>query len=443
MERFKLRFCVALLCIVHYALCIGAAEVKSPNGNIELKFSVDPAGRPVYEMSYKGKAVVKPSFLGLELAKDKHASKGLKETDLMDGFTIAKEETSTFDEVWKPVWGETATIRNHYVEYVAVLQQQSSHREMLIRFRVYNDGIGFRYEFPQQKELNYFLIKEERSEFAMAGATPFFFSSDTGALMFQFKRCCFAAADKACLPFLQKLQAGEYDRALAAMFFGTAAAYFKELCKDKSGGRERTDEERLKSAIESLDVFAYMNILKDNVEKLDASEMNSYTNSYKILDFSPATSLIRNAAQSVEAFQKAYTWQPLIRSDLNAVKTIAVPAYTFIGWSKYVNGLQKDVGKDMLISSFYEEGEFRKNVESLKRRESALEKEKHYKILKKPKKDPDLVYEGNLGSVVKRKNGQKHVGYMFVPKDGIDVPQEGEAGKKKKRGVLGGKRRNE
>ena len=169
MEKFKLRFCAALLCIVHYALCIGAAEVKSPNGNIELKFSVNQTGRPVYEMSYKGKAVVKPSFLGLELAKDKHASKGLKETDLMDGFTIAKEETSTFDEVWKPVWGETATIRNHYVEYVAVLQQQSSHREMLIRFRVYDDGIGFRYEFPQQKELNYFLIKEERSEFAMAG----------------------------------------------------------------------------------------------------------------------------------------------------------------------------------------------------------------------------------------------------------------------------------
>ena len=153
---------------MHYALCIGTS-VKSPNGNIELKFSVNPNGRPVYEMSYKGKAVVKPSFLGLELAKDKHASKGMKETDLMDGFTIAKEETSTFDETWKPVWGETATIRNHYNEYVAELKQQATQREIRIRFRVYDDGIGFRYEFPQQKELNYFLIKEERSEFAMAG----------------------------------------------------------------------------------------------------------------------------------------------------------------------------------------------------------------------------------------------------------------------------------
>ena len=160
-------FCFLNLLFV--SLLAIAGSVKSPNGNIELQFSVNQTGRPVYEMSYKGKEVIKPSFLGLELVKDKHASKGLKETDLMDGFTIVKEETSTFDETWKPVWGETATIRNHYVEYVAVLQQQTTQRQILIRFRVYDDGIGFRYEFPQQKELNYFLIKEERSEFAMAG----------------------------------------------------------------------------------------------------------------------------------------------------------------------------------------------------------------------------------------------------------------------------------
>ena len=146
-----------------------AGNVKSPNGNIELKFSVDNTGRPVYEMTYKGKAVVKPSFLGLELAKDKHASKGMKETDLMDGFTIAKETTSTFDETWQPVWGETKDIRNHYNELEATLEQKATKRTILIRFRVYDDGIGFRYEFPQQPELNYFLIKEERSEFAMTG----------------------------------------------------------------------------------------------------------------------------------------------------------------------------------------------------------------------------------------------------------------------------------
>ena len=163
-----------------------AGNVKSPNGNIELKFSVDNTGRPVYEMSYKGRAVVKPSFLGLELAKDKHASAGLDEKDLMDQFSIVNEKVSEFDETWQPVWGETKNIRNHYNELAVTLQQmwlervksnkpgvqlapKQHRREMIIRFRVYDDGIGLRYEFPQQKDLNYFLIKEEHTEFAMAG----------------------------------------------------------------------------------------------------------------------------------------------------------------------------------------------------------------------------------------------------------------------------------
>ena len=150
-------------------LPLNAATVASPNGNVVLKFEIDAQGRPTYEMTYKGKAVVLPSHLGLELAKDKHASKGLKETDLMEGFSLKSEQTTEFDETWQPVWGETRDIRNHYNEYAAVLQQQKEQREIIIRFRVYDDGIGFRYEFPQQENLNYFLIKEERSEFAMAG----------------------------------------------------------------------------------------------------------------------------------------------------------------------------------------------------------------------------------------------------------------------------------
>ena len=170
---------------MHYALCINATEVKSPNGNMVLNFTVEE-GRPTYTLSYKGREVVRPSHLGLELAKDKHASMGMNERDLMNGFTLVDEKTSTFDETWQPVWGETKDIRNHYVEYVATLAQQwregvrsnnpnmqlqprVHRRQILIRFRVYDDGIGFRYEFPQQADLNYFLIKEERSEFAMAG----------------------------------------------------------------------------------------------------------------------------------------------------------------------------------------------------------------------------------------------------------------------------------
>ena len=146
-----------------------AQTVKSPNGNVALTFTLSDNGRPTYEMTYKGRAVVKPSHLGLELAKDRHASKGKDETDLMDGFKITDTRVSSFDVTWKPVWGETATIRNHYNELEVDLNQPSSDRNIIIRFRVYNDGMGLRYEFPQQKALNYFLIKEEHTQFAMAG----------------------------------------------------------------------------------------------------------------------------------------------------------------------------------------------------------------------------------------------------------------------------------
>lgn len=146
-----------------------AQVVKSPNGNVSVNFSLQGNGVPTYSMTYKGKAVVKPSRLGLELMKDKHASKGLRETDLMNGFTVKATQTSTFDETWKPVWGETATIRNHYNELAVTLHQAASQRNIIVRFRVYNEGMGLRYEFPQQDSLTYFLIKEEHTQFAMAG----------------------------------------------------------------------------------------------------------------------------------------------------------------------------------------------------------------------------------------------------------------------------------
>ena len=150
----KRLFLSILLAVPMMAL---ASSVQSPNGNIELKFSVDNTGRPVYEMTYKGKAVINPSHLGLVLAKDKHASLGMNEKDLMNGFTIKDEQTTTFDETWKPVWGETATIRNHYNELAVTLEQRwlqqmpkndriqkaprQLSRTILIRFRVYDDGI--------------------------------------------------------------------------------------------------------------------------------------------------------------------------------------------------------------------------------------------------------------------------------------------------------------
>lgn len=133
--------------------------VTSPNGIVSIDFQLKN-GIPTYKVDYKGKPVIKESRLGLELRDGKN---------LMDGFEQLNATTSTFDETWQPVWGEVKEIRNHYNELLAELKQPSTDRYMNIRFRVYDDGVGFRYEFPQQKNLVYFVIKEEHSQFAMTG----------------------------------------------------------------------------------------------------------------------------------------------------------------------------------------------------------------------------------------------------------------------------------
>lgn len=145
-----------------------AQTVMSPDGKVVVKFDLDN-GKPMYNMTFNGKTVMKDSRLGLELAKNKHASKGFEETDLMEGFVKTDAQIHRFDETWKPVWGETATIRNQYNELVVTLRQPEEQRDMVIRFRVYDDGMGLRYEFPQQKNLSYFIIKDENTEFALAG----------------------------------------------------------------------------------------------------------------------------------------------------------------------------------------------------------------------------------------------------------------------------------
>jgi hypothetical protein len=137
-----------------------AQQIKSPDGQLSLTFEVK-AGVPFYSLNYKDKAVVKPSSLGLELFND--------DLGLMNGFSLAKSETSTFDETWKPVWGEYKQIRNNYNELAVTLNQDKASRHIIIRFRLFNDGLGFRYEFPEQQKLSYLVIKEEHSQFAMAG----------------------------------------------------------------------------------------------------------------------------------------------------------------------------------------------------------------------------------------------------------------------------------
>ena len=169
----------AMVCI---PILSNGQQLVSPDGNLVMNFSLTANGAPTYDLSYKGKPVIKTSTLGLELKQeDPNAQtdfqlsgpkkiEGLEaKANLMNGFTVAQTQTSSFDETWTPVWGEESQIRNHYNELAVTLDQPQNKRQIVIRFRLFNDGLGFRYEFPQQKELNYFVIKEEHSQFAMAG----------------------------------------------------------------------------------------------------------------------------------------------------------------------------------------------------------------------------------------------------------------------------------
>ena len=169
----------ALICI---ALGAMAQKVTSPDGKMELSFSLDN-GRPTYTFSVDGKTVVAPSHLGYQLKKengekstdfdwkpsratDKEAS---RKADFFSDFTLEKFENNSFDETWKPVWGEESSIRNHYNELLVQLKQTKNNRFLNIRFRLFDDGLGFRYEFPDQKDLTYFVVAEELTEFAMTG----------------------------------------------------------------------------------------------------------------------------------------------------------------------------------------------------------------------------------------------------------------------------------
>lgn len=136
-----------------------AETLTSPNGNFTLNFEVSQ-GRLIYQLSLNNQIIIKESSMGFEL----------KEIEsLMEGFAIENVEKSTFDETWQPVWGEYKDIRNHYNEMAVTLKQASTNRVMIIRFRLFDDGLGFRYEFPEQSDLNYFTIQEERTQFAMTG----------------------------------------------------------------------------------------------------------------------------------------------------------------------------------------------------------------------------------------------------------------------------------
>ena len=158
----------SLLVLVNISI---GQELRSPNGKFTMSFSLPDNGTPTYQLLYNGKIVIKPSTLGFELKNDNKS--------LLNDFTVTNSETSSHDSSWEPVWGEVKSIRDHYNELAITLSQAGTDRRLIIRFRLFDDGLGFRYEFPTQPNLIYFVIKEERTQFAMTGDhTAFWLAGD-------------------------------------------------------------------------------------------------------------------------------------------------------------------------------------------------------------------------------------------------------------------------
>ncbi|HYP28581.1 MAG TPA: glycoside hydrolase family 97 protein [Blastocatellia bacterium] len=156
-----MKLIICSLFISLFGINASAQNIESPDRNLSLSFSLTPEGEPTYQLSYKGKPVIQRSKLGL-LLKDLPPFSG--------GFAVAKADTSTVDETWEPVWGEVKRIRNHYNELAVTLRQAAvNNRNLVVRFRLFNDGLGFRYEFPEQNDLKYFTVTDEKTEFNLTG----------------------------------------------------------------------------------------------------------------------------------------------------------------------------------------------------------------------------------------------------------------------------------
>jgi hypothetical protein len=152
---------VSVIAVLFSIFGMNAQDLQSPNGNFKMIFALENDGTPTYQLFMNNKEIIKKCKLGLELQKDKKS--------LLNDFKLVNEVRNTFDETWKTVWGEETAIKNHYNELALTLKQNETDRNIIIRFRLFNDGLGFRYEFPEQKNLTYFVLKEERTEFAMSG----------------------------------------------------------------------------------------------------------------------------------------------------------------------------------------------------------------------------------------------------------------------------------
>lgn len=152
---------IVIIAVLLVSMSSTGQELNSPNSDLTMSFELLTDGTPTYTLHYKNKEVIAQSKLGLELVNE-----GMS---LRNGFKVSNIETNSFDETWIPVWGEQAEIRNHYNELAITLEQPEKDRHIIIRFRLFDEGLGLRYEFPQQDNLVYFVIKEEHTEFAMTG----------------------------------------------------------------------------------------------------------------------------------------------------------------------------------------------------------------------------------------------------------------------------------
>ena len=177
--------------------------LSSPDGKLEMSFHLTGDGTPEYTLDYDGRPVILSSGMGFELRGvlkaqkiDYNADGTVSKSDwkpcesLHDGFAVESVERSSHDETWAPVWGEEDSIRNNYNELAVNLVQASTERRLVIRFRLFNDGLGFRYEFPSQKNLNYFVIKEELTQFAMtADHTAWWIPGDYDTQEYNYTQC--------------------------------------------------------------------------------------------------------------------------------------------------------------------------------------------------------------------------------------------------------------
>lgn len=176
--------------------------LTSPDGNLSVKFGLDAQGTPMYSLDYGDTPVILPSRMGYELRGVLKAQKLSYEGNTVikedgkpcmsfhDGFRAESIDTCSFDEIWQPVWGEESEIRSHYNELAVNLVQISTDKRLTIRFRLFDDGLGFRYEFPEQRNMTYFVIKDELTEFAMAGDyTAYWIPGDYDTQEYEYNVC--------------------------------------------------------------------------------------------------------------------------------------------------------------------------------------------------------------------------------------------------------------